>query len=76
MPPRLNTDARPATRRDTGTRLSSPWRGTSRARGNRELKRAALIRAAARAFNERGFHNTSLDDIAAALHVVAAGASD
>ena len=28
-----------------------------------------MIQAAARAFKERGFHNTSLDDIAAALDV-------
>jgi AcrR family transcriptional regulator len=47
----------------------SPWRGASKARGNRQLKREALIRAAARAFNDQGFHNTSLDDIAAALEV-------
>ncbi len=33
------------------------------------MKREAVIRAAARAFNERGYHNTSLDDIAAALDV-------
>ena len=33
------------------------------------MKRDAVIRAAARAFNEQGFHNTSLDDIAAALEV-------
>jgi len=35
----------------------------------RELKRDAVILAAARAFRERGYHNTSLDDIAAVLHV-------
>lgn len=33
------------------------------------MKREAVIRAAARAFRERGYHNTSLDDIAAVLHV-------
>jgi AcrR family transcriptional regulator len=33
------------------------------------LKREAVVRAAARAFHARGFHNTSLDDIAAALQV-------
>src|SRR5690606_5489017 len=32
-----------------------------------ELKRRALIQAAARAFNARGYHNTSLDDVAAEL---------
>jgi AcrR family transcriptional regulator len=33
------------------------------------VKREAVIRAAARAFNERGYHHTSLDDIAADLGV-------
>jgi len=47
----------------------SPWRaGRERAR-ERAVKREAVIRAAARAFNARGYHNTSLDDIAAALEV-------
>ncbi len=36
---------------------------------DRAIKRDAVIRAAARAFNEKGYHNTSLDDIAAALEV-------
>jgi AcrR family transcriptional regulator len=35
----------------------------------RELKRLAILRAAARMFNERGFHETSIADIAASLHV-------
>lgn len=46
----------------------SPWRG-GRRRRDRDLKRDAVIRAAARAFRDRGFHNTSLDDIAAELEV-------
>ena len=33
------------------------------------LKRQALIREAARAFGRRGFHSTSLDDVAQALNV-------
>lgn len=37
-----------------------------------ELKRKALIHAAARAFNARGYHNTSLDDVAAELGVTRA----
>jgi AcrR family transcriptional regulator len=41
----------------------------SRRHRNHALKREAVIAAAARAFNDRGFHNTSLDDIAAALGV-------
>jgi AcrR family transcriptional regulator len=40
-----------------------------RRRKDHDTKREAVIRAAARAFDERGYHNTSLDDIAAALGV-------
>jgi AcrR family transcriptional regulator len=47
----------------------SPWRNGRKTRSDRGLKREAVIHAAARAFNERGYHNTSLDDIAAALEV-------
>jgi AcrR family transcriptional regulator len=48
---------------------TSPWRSRRKSRSDRGLKREAVIHAAARAFNERGYHNTSLDDIAAALEV-------
>src|SRR3978361_65377 len=34
----------------------------------RERRRQAIIRAAATAFNREGFHNTSMDDLAAALN--------
>jgi AcrR family transcriptional regulator len=34
----------------------------------RERRRQAIIRAAATAFNRAGFHNTSMDDLAAALN--------
>jgi AcrR family transcriptional regulator len=44
------------------------WRGRRR-RKDHGTKREAVIRTAARAFDERGYHNTSLDDIAAALGV-------
>jgi AcrR family transcriptional regulator len=44
------------------------WRGRRR-RQDRDLKRDAVIRTAARAFDAKGYHNTSLDDIAAALGV-------
>ncbi len=36
---------------------------------DRERKREAVILTAARAFRERGYHNTSLDDIASELNV-------
>jgi len=48
---------------------ASPWRASRERLRDRELKRDAVIRAAARAFNRKGYHNTSLDDIAAALDV-------
>lgn len=44
------------------------WRGRRR-RQDHGSKREAVIRTAARAFDARGYHNTSLDDIAAALGV-------
>jgi AcrR family transcriptional regulator len=47
----------------------SPWAGRRRRPRDHEVKREAVIRAAARAFNESGYHNTSLDDIAADLGV-------
>jgi AcrR family transcriptional regulator len=48
---------------------ASPWSGRRRRARDHEVKREAVIRVAARAFNERGYHHTSLDDIAAALGV-------
>ena len=57
-----------AARRKTSP-SASPWIGGRRGRRDRDLKREAVIRAAARAFDARGYHNTSLDDLAAALEV-------
>lgn len=48
---------------------SSPWEGRRRLREHHALKREAVILAAARAFAARGYHNTSLDDLAASLQV-------
>src|ERR1700742_4549354 len=50
-------------------RPPSPWRASRERQHDREVKREAVIRAAAHAFNLKGYHNTSLDDIAAALQV-------
>ncbi len=48
---------------------ASPWKpAVARAR-EREAKRQAVLQTAAQLFNERGFHATSLDDIAERLHV-------
>jgi len=44
-------------------------RWPSRRHRDHALKRDAVILAAARAFNRQGFHNTSLDDVAAELGV-------
>jgi AcrR family transcriptional regulator len=50
-------------------RPASPWKASRERQHDREVKREAVIRAAAHAFNQKGYHNTSLDDIAAALDV-------
>jgi AcrR family transcriptional regulator len=47
----------------------SPWQPPRERVRQRELKREAVILAAARAFKERGLHQTTIDDIAAFLHV-------
>jgi AcrR family transcriptional regulator len=49
--------------------LSSPWIHAGERQQQRELKRRAVLQAAARLFNEHGFHATSLDDVAAQLNV-------
>jgi AcrR family transcriptional regulator len=70
---RPRPDSRPAARGATGSqadeRIPSPWRASRERQHDREVKREAVIRAAAHAFNRKGYHNTSLDDIAAALDV-------
>jgi AcrR family transcriptional regulator len=48
---------------------ASPWEGGRRRQRQHALKREAVILAAARAFATRGYHNTSLDDLAASLKV-------
>jgi AcrR family transcriptional regulator len=48
---------------------ASPWAGGRRRPREHALKREAVILAAARAFAARGYHNTSLDDLAASLKV-------
>jgi AcrR family transcriptional regulator len=48
---------------------ASPWAAVPDREQQRETKRQAVLHAAAELFNERGFHATSLDDIAARLNV-------
>lgn len=47
----------------------SPFRTAAERQAEREQKREAVLRAAVRMFNSRGFHTTSLDDVAASLGV-------
>ena len=49
--------------------LDSPWASAPAREQQRETKRQAVLQAAAQLFNERGFHATSLDDIASRLNV-------
>ena len=63
-----NRRASPAAGRPPAASVS-PWRARRERLRDRELKRDAVIRAAAREFNRKGYHNTSLDDIAARLEV-------
>ncbi|WP_028031710.1 TetR/AcrR family transcriptional regulator [Gemmobacter nectariphilus] len=53
----------------TTRRAASPWSSPDEREKEREAKREAVLRTAARFFNERGYHATSLDDVAAALNV-------
>ena len=59
--------ARPESR--DGPRASSPWKPQRERQLEREIKRDAVIRAAALTFKQKGYHNTSLDDVAAVLAV-------
>lgn len=47
----------------------SPWTSADEREREREAKREAVLRTAARFFNEKGYHATSLDDVASALNV-------
>ena len=53
----------------TAAQAASPWPARRVRTRDRDAKREAVIKAAARAFREHGFHNTSIDDIARALNV-------
>lgn len=64
---RRSTPLRPVT--VNGTDSASAWREGRKRLRDHGIKRDAVIRAAAHAFKENGFHNTSLETIAAALEV-------
>ena len=59
----------PARKHAAPAAAASPWAGAGDRQRQREAKRNAVLTTAAELFNERGFHATSLDDIAARLHV-------
>ena len=46
-----------------------PFRNAKERKQDRAAKREAVLVAAVRMFNQRGFHTTSLDDVAAALGI-------
>jgi len=50
-------------------KVASPWASADDKRRSRNDKREAVLRAAAQIFNEKGFQNTSLDEIAQRLNV-------
>lgn len=66
-PARPKTPRRPPAR--DSARTGSPWKARRERKLEHETKRDAVIRAAARTFKQKGYHNTSLDDIAAVLAV-------
>lgn len=49
--------------------MTTLWKTPAEREHERSLKREAVLRAAARAFSEQGFHRTSLDDVAERLNV-------
>lgn len=51
------------------TARHSPWPTAAEKERERAEKRDAVLHAAVQSFNERGFHATSLDDVAASLNV-------
>ncbi|GAA3984957.1 TetR/AcrR family transcriptional regulator [Comamonas faecalis] len=63
------TAAKAGVRRRSTGQEDSPWADAPARAQQREAKRNAVLSTAAQMFNERGFHATSLDDIAASLHV-------
>lgn len=52
-----------------GPAIASPWKKAPERRNERDLKREAVLSAAARVFAERGYHRASLDEVAQTLNV-------
>ncbi|MCI4591814.1 TetR/AcrR family transcriptional regulator [Sphingobium sp. BYY-5] len=53
----------------SASEIPSPFRTREEKIRDREEKREAVLRAAVRMFNARGYHATSLDDVAASLGI-------
>lgn len=49
--------------------VASPWEPQGERARTRALKREAVLRVAAQMFNEKGFHATSLDEVAERLNI-------
>ena len=54
---------------DSDSVATSPFRSAQGRSEDRAVKRQALLTAAVQLFNQRGFHATSLDDVAASVGV-------
>lgn len=67
MTSRKTPASKTATPPETST--ASPWKKTRDVGKEREEKREAVLRTAAQMFNEKGFHATSLDEVAERLHI-------
>ncbi len=53
----------------SATTLQSPWDKTADVSHEKDAKRDAVLRTAAQIFNEKGFHATSLDEVAERLQI-------
>ena len=49
--------------------VPSPWKKAPDPENERAIKRDAVLRTAAQIFNEKGFHATSLDEVAERLQI-------
>ncbi len=54
---------------DKPATATTPFRNAREREQERAAKRDAVLRAAVRMFNQRGYHTTSLDDVAASLGI-------
>jgi AcrR family transcriptional regulator len=55
--------------RTPASKIKSPWEPAEARKRERSVKRDAVLKTAVLFFNEKGFHATSLDDVAESLNV-------